>query len=240
MTRNNYLGISIIIPTFNESSTIINTIEYLKNLTDIHEIIIVDGGSTDDTLCRIGRRCRIIKSSKGRAVQMNAGARAASGKVLLFLHSDTRLPYDGPQQIKAALSNKNVVGGAFKLRFDQPGLFFGLAALGSNVRAALTGIYFGDQAIFVRRNEFFKFGCYPEVELMEDWIISRKLAKVGKAVLLKGPVITSSRRWLNNGKWHTAWLIHKIKFLYLLGVSPAHLKRLYSDQHSRSSFYKSE
>ncbi|KAF1085521.1 PGL/p-HBAD biosynthesis glycosyltransferase [Sporotomaculum syntrophicum] len=228
--KNSNPGISIIIPTYNEAGTIKTTIGHLKNLNCSPEVIVVDGGSTDSTLSLIGAGVKILQSPKGRAVQMNAGAQAAAGEILLFLHSDTRLPDDGLQQITTALANQKVAGGAFKLRFDQPGLFFYLAALGSNLRAALTGIYFGDQAIFARRRDFLRLGGYPAVELMEDWIFSRKLRLAGRTVLLKGPVITSARRWLTYGKWHTAWLLHKIKFLYLLGVSPADLKRLYSDR----------
>jgi len=229
--KNKNLRISIIIPTYNEASTIEITIEQLRSLNGIHEIIVVDGGSTDDTLSLIGEGVKLIQAPKGRAVQMNAGAQAASGEILLFLHSDTRLPGDGPQQIKAAFANQNVAGGAFKLKFDHPGLFFYLAAMGSNLRAMLTGIYFGDQTIFARRKDFLQIGGYPAVELMEDWIFSRKLRLTGKTVLLTGPVTTSARRWLTYGKWRTAWLMHKIKFLYLLGVSPYHLKRMYSDRH---------
>jgi len=228
--KNDNPGISIIIPTFNEAVTIKTTIEHLKNLSGSPEVIVVDGGSTDKTLSLIGTEVKILQSPRGRAVQMNAGAQAAAGEILLFLHSDTRLPPDGLLQIKVALANQKVTGGAFKLEFDQPGLFFYLAALGSNLRAALTGIYFGDQAIFARRREFLQLGGYPEVELLEDWIFSRKLRMAGKTVLLKGPVTTSARRWLIYGRWHTALLLHKIKFLYLLGVSPADLKRLYSDR----------
>ncbi|MDD4169233.1 MAG: TIGR04283 family arsenosugar biosynthesis glycosyltransferase [Desulfotomaculaceae bacterium] len=228
--KNNNLNISVIIPTYNEAGTIKSTIEHLKSLNDIHEIIIVDGGSTDSTLSLMSEGVKLIAAQKGRAVQMNAGAFAASGEILLFLHSDTRLPSDGPQQIKAAFSNQNVVGGAFKLKFDHPGLFFYLTALGSNLRAGLTGFYFGDQTIFARRKDFLQIEGYPEVELMEDWIFSRKLRLMGKTVLLKGPVLTSARRWLTYGKWRTTWLMHKIKFLYLLGVSPADLKRMYSDR----------
>ncbi len=231
MIKNNNPVISIIIPTYNEASTIKITIEHLKNLNGIHEIIVVDGGSADETISKIAEGVKLIQAPKGRAIQMNTGAQIASGEVLLFLHSDTRLPYDVPEQIKTALSNKNVIGGAFKLKFDHPGLFFYLAALGSNLRAALTGIYFGDQAIFARRKDFLQLGGYPAVELMEDWILSRKLKLAGKTVLLTGPVITSARRWLFYGKWRTAWLMHKIKFLYLLGVSPSHLNRMYSDRH---------
>lgn len=222
--------ISIIIPTFNEANTIGSTLQNLKALKGTKEIIVVDGGSTDGTTSLIGVGAKLIQAPRGRASQMNAGAQAASGKVLLFLHSDTILPEDIVRQLKMALSDSHVVGGAFKVKIDSPGLFFYLASLGSNLRASLTGIFFGDQAIFARRNIFLQVGGYPSIELMEDWELSLKLRRVGKTLLLPGPVTTSPRRWLIYGKWRTGWLIHKIKILYLIGVSPAKLKRMYNDR----------
>ncbi len=160
---------------------------------------------------------------------MNAGAQIASGNVLLFLHSDTRLPQNFLDQLNLALADSSLVGGAFKMKIDHPGLFFCLASVGSNIRAA-QGIYFGDQTIFIRRDAFIKIGGFPPIELMEDWEFSRKMHQVGKTMLLPGPVKTSARRWLIHGKWKTAWLMHKIKILYLLGVSPADLKKMYADR----------
>jgi GT2 family glycosyltransferase len=161
---------------------------------------------------------------------MNAGAQLAGGEVLLFLHSDTRLPNDFIQQLQLALSDSKVVGGAFKMKIDYPGLFFCLTALGSNLRAAATGVFFGDQAIFIRRDCFRQIGGFPPIDLLEDWEFSLSMKKIGKTVLLPGPVRTSARRWLIQGKWRTTWLMHKIKILYLMGTSPADLKRLYSDR----------
>ncbi len=222
--------ISIIIPTYNEAETISGTIGHLNVRQVPAEIIVVDGGSTDGTPCLLGNGIQLLQAPKGRASQMNAGAWAASGEILLFLHSDTRLPGDFALQLKTALSDQSVVGGAFKVSIDHPGLFFSLATLGSNLRASLTGIYFGDQAIFVRRDAFFKVGGFPLMEIMEDWEFSRRLRQAGKTVFLPGPVKTSARRWLLHGKWRTAWLMHKIKLLYLLGVTPDRLKRMYSDR----------
>jgi GT2 family glycosyltransferase len=161
---------------------------------------------------------------------MNTGAVLATGEVLLFLHSDTRLPHDFMQQLALALSDHGVVGGAFKIKIGHPGLFFYLTSLGSNLRAALTGIYFGDQAIFVRRDIFQQIGGFPLIALMEDWEFSLSLRRVGKTRLLPGPVTTSARRWFIHGNWRTTWLMHKIKTLYLLGAAPEDLKKLYSDR----------
>ncbi|NPV74039.1 MAG: glycosyltransferase family 2 protein [Pelotomaculum sp.] len=224
------LKISVIIPTYNEAATIGRTTGHLKNRGDVHEIIVVDGGSTDGTPALAGKGVQLLRAPRGRASQMNAGARAAAGDVLLFLHSDTSLPDDFSRQIELALSDRQVAGGAFRVKFDQPGLFFALTALGSNLRAALTGIYFGDQAIFARRRAFFEAGGYPPIDLMEDWEFSRRLRQVGKTVLLPGPVTTSARRWLIYGRWRTTWLMHKIKILYILGVSPSRLKSMYTDR----------
>jgi len=221
--------ISVIIPTYNEAKTINGTLEHLRTWENQLEIIVVDGGSTDGTVPS-SVPVKWLRAPKGRASQMNTGARQATGDILLFLHSDSRLPADAIKQIQHAMKDKSVVGGAFKVKIDQPGCFFSLASRGSNLRAALTGIYFGDQAIFTRREVFLHVNGYPEIELMEDWEFSRRLELAGKTVLLPGPVYTSPRRWLIHGKWKTAWLMHKIKLLYLLGASPQELKRMYSDK----------
>ncbi|OPX90194.1 MAG: Poly-beta-1,6-N-acetyl-D-glucosamine synthase [Pelotomaculum sp. PtaB.Bin104] len=221
-------SVSIIITAYNEAKTLPGTLDHLRQFKTITEIIVVDGGSNDGTTALAAEGFKLIQSARGRANQMNAGAAQASGELLLFLHSDTRLPGDWEQQIKK-LDTGNV-GGAFKVKFDAPGLFFALAAIGSNCRAAMTGIYFGDQAIFARRDSFNRIGGFPPLEILEDWEFSRKLRQAGKTVLLPGPVITSARRWLIYGKWRTAWLMHKIKLFYLLGVSPAELKKMYTDK----------
>lgn len=222
--------ISIIVPTYNEAKTIAGTLEHLRRWHAITEIIVADGGSNDGTADLVDDGIKLVRAPRGRASQMNAGVREALGDVLLFLHSDTRLPREFPQQINQALTDAKVVGGAFRVQFDQPGLFFYLTSLGSNLRAALTGIYFGDQAIFARREVFGQVGGFPPIDLMEDWEFSRSLGRAGKTLLLPGPVTTSSRRWVLHGKWRTAWLMHSIKLLYLLGVSPSSLKRMYADR----------
>lgn len=230
MNKYRHPSVSVIIPTYNESATIGGTIEHLRPWNNILEIIVADGGSNDGTTRLVSPEVKLINAPRGRASQMNAGARLASGEVLLFLHSDTRLPCNFPQQLNQALSDSGVVGGAFKMKIDHPGLFFYLASLGSNLRAAVTGIFFGDQAIFTRRDVFRKIGGFPPIELMEDWEFSLSMRRVGKTMLLPGPVTTSARRWLIHGKWRTAWLMHKIKTLYLLGAGPDDLKRMYSDR----------
>lgn len=221
--------ISVIIPTYNEAATIKETLEHLRPWINRTEIIIVDA-STDGTAGLVSREITLIRAPRSRASQMNAGAQIAAGEILLFLHSDTRLPNDFMQQLELALSDHQVVGGAFKMKIDYPGLFFYLTTLGSNLRATLTGVYFGDQTIFVRRDCFRQIGGFPPIDLLEDWEFSLSMKKIGKTVLLPGPVKTSARRWLLHGKWRTTCLMHKIKLLYLLGTSPTELKRMYSDR----------
>ncbi len=229
MIKTKHPLISVIIPTYNESATIEGTLEHLRPWSNLIEVIIADA-STDGTANLVSRDFLLIQAPRGRASQMNAGAQLAGGEVLLFLHSDTRLPNDFMQQLELAFSDSRVVGGAFKMKIDHPGLFFYLTTLGSNLRAAVTGVYFGDQTIFVRRDCFRQIGGFPLIDLLEDWEFSLSMKKIGKTVLLPGPVKTSARRWLIHGKWRTTWLMHKIKLLYLLGTSPADLKRLYSDR----------
>jgi rSAM/selenodomain-associated transferase 2 len=230
MEKNKRPVVSVIIPTYNEAATIAETLGHLRPWRDDLEIIVVDGGSSDGTAGLVGPEVKLVHAPRGRAGQMNAGTVPASGEVLLFLHSDTTLPPDFLPQLELALSDRTVVGGAFKMKIGHPGLFFYLTSLGSNLRAALTGIYFGDQAIFVRRDVFQQIGGFPLIELMEDWEFSLSLRRAGKTSLLRGPVTTSARRWLIHGKWRTAWLMHKIKTLYLLGASPEDLKKLYPDR----------
>lgn len=220
--------ISIIIPTYNEGKTIVHTLHHLYSLGENLEIIVVDGGSTDATV-QLASTAKVVLAPKGRASQMNAGAKHAKGDLLLFLHCDTQLPQATIKQLYQTLQDQRIVGGAFKMKLDVPGLFFDLTALGSNLRARLTGLFFGDQAIFARREVFHQIGGFPDIPLMEDWEISRRLRKAGRTVLLPGPVVTSARRWLLHGNWRTTWTMHKIKTLYLLGVSPENLRRMYLD-----------
>lgn len=177
--------ISVIIPTYNEKKTIQGTLEHLRKWEKQCEVIVSDGGSTDGTRELVFGDVKLLKVPSGRANQMNAGAEIATGEILLFLHSDTRLPPDVMEQLVRASMNKEIVGGAFKVKFDHPGLFFYLASLGSNLRAKLTGIFFGDQAIFARRSVFQQIGGFPAIELMEDWELSLTLRKLGKTILLQ-------------------------------------------------------
>jgi len=194
------------------------------------QIIVVDGGSNDGTP-EIARPDAdiVLSSQRGRARQMNAGAQVASGKVLLFLHADTLLPQGFPALLNRVLADPQVVGGRFDVRLDAPGWPFRLIETLMNVRSRLTRIATGDQAIFVQREIFLAVGGYPEVALMEDLELSKKLKRVGKIACLRERVVTSARRWQRDGVWRTIVLMWTLRLGHFLGVPPEQLKAFYAD-----------
>lgn len=133
------------------------------------------------------------------------------------------------EDIEKALDQEEVVGGAFRLRIDRPGLTFRLIEAGSNARARFLGIFFGDQGIFCRRKAFWSAGGYPAIPIMEDWELGRALQRRGRMVLLPSHITTSARRWERHGTWRTVFLMHKLKLLYAWGTPPEKLKELYDD-----------
>lgn len=223
------MRLSAIIPTLNEEDVIEKTLARAQ-AAGVDEVIVVDGGSQDAT-CEKAKEmgCQIIRSARGRALQMNAGAKVASGHVLLFLHADTLLPKTAKADIEAALFSPHMVGGRFDIRLDRSGLFYMLLAGLINLRSSLTRIATGDQAIFVRREVFEQMGGFAEIPLMEDVEFTRRLKKRGQVACLRQKVITSARRWEKNGRLKTVLLMWLLRLLYFFGVSPNYLKRLYAD-----------
>jgi rSAM/selenodomain-associated transferase 2 len=192
-------------------------------------VILVDGGSDDATIQVAARfsAVRLLASPRGRARQMNAGARAARGDILLFLHADTRLPEGGLGAVSAALDDARVVGGRFDVRFDSPRPVLRMIAFFMNLRSRASGISTGDQAIFVRREVFETMGGYPDMPLMEDIELSRRLKRRGRLAALPSRVTTSARKWEREGALRTMALMWALRFLYMVGVSPARLHRWY-------------
>lgn len=223
------MRISVIIPTLNEAPTIIQTLSWVRAAGSC-EVVVVDGGSCDGTLEAARPLADILLSSaRGRACQMNSGARVATGEVLLFLHADTMLPQNFPGLLRDALQDSTVLGGRFDIRLNAVGWSFRMIETLMNVRSRLTRIATGDQAIFVRRDAFEALGGFPELELMEDVELSRRLKHMGKVACLRSQVVTSARRWQRDGIFRTISLMWFLRLAYFLGVPPRQLKTFYAD-----------
>jgi rSAM/selenodomain-associated transferase 2 len=223
------INVSVIVPVLDEEKTIATMLDALIALAP-HEIIVVDGGSTDRTaeICQ-QFDVKVMVSARGRARQMNSGAKAASGDILLFLHADTTLPNSAFDDIRLALGDCRYVGGRFDV--ELAGQHWMLKVIGAmiNYRSRLSKVSTGDQAIFVRRFVFEQIGGYPDIPLMEDVAFCRMLRHTGEIACLKSRVMTSARRWEIDGVWRTILRMWALKLLYLAGVSPNRLKQYYAD-----------
>lgn len=228
-TRRNSIRLSVVVPVLNEESTIGRTLDDLAALHP-HEIIVIDGRSCDRTeeIAR-ARPCRFATAERGRASQMNAGARKATGDVLLFLHADTRLPCTAQRDIEDCLADGRCVGGRFDVRLDADDWALRLVGGLISVRSRMTRVSTGDQAMFVRRSVFESLGGFPELPLMEDVAFSRMLKRAGPIACLTSRVTTSARRWQKNGTLRTIFLMWTLKTFYLLGTPPHLLARLYAN-----------
>jgi rSAM/selenodomain-associated transferase 2 len=191
------------------------------------EVIVVDGGSRDRT-AEFARSLadHVIRAPRSRAAQMNAGAAIARGEVLLFLHADTRLPGDADRLVADVLARYARVWGRFDVRIAGPGPLAIVAAM-MNLRSRITGIATGDQAIFVTRAAFEAAGGFPNIPLMEDIALSRRLRHVGRPLCLRARVTTSGRRWERHGIVRTTILMWRLRLAYFFGAEPAALARRY-------------
>jgi rSAM/selenodomain-associated transferase 2 len=218
-------AISIIIPVYNEEAAIGGLLDNL-GAQGAAEVIVVDGGSLDRTAELASRRARLVRSEMGRAAQMNAGAAAASGETLLFLHADARLEEGSLNRIRRAMEDTAIVGGNFDIRYGGNDWAAG-AFTRINRWRRKWGIFYGDSGIFCRRSIFEKLGGYRLWPIMEDYDFARRLSKAGRLALLEWPIWVSDRRWRNAGLLRTLWSWFLIQGLYGLGVPPRLLARLY-------------
>jgi rSAM/selenodomain-associated transferase 2 len=222
---------SIIIPVLNEAPLINNVIDHLHSLGgDVeNEIIIVDGDPEGSTLKAISHDdVRQLKSSRGRWIQMNEGARNAKGNMLLFLHADTELPLDALRLIATAMEDKRYVAGAFDLGIKSERIVFRAIESAVSLRSRITRIPFGDQAIFVRKNYFDEIGGYRDMPIMEDVEIMERIRKRGdKIFIIPQKVHTSSRRWEQEGILRCTLRNWFLQILYLLRISPHRLSQFY-------------
>ena len=228
------MPISVIIPTLDEERIIIATLARTAAL-GFDELIVVDGGSLDQTpvLVESYRQRRqsplqLVTAPCGRARQMNEGAKASHGEILLFLHADTQLPDDAKSMIEAALVDHRTVGGWFNVQFDRPSIWGTIISKMMNWRSRLSGTATGDQALFVRRHVFEQIGGFADMPLMEDIDFSGRLTRTGATAALTATVTTSFRRWEQQGPLQTILLMWALRFLYWAGVSPHRLAQLYT------------
>jgi len=219
--------ISIIVPVLNEEKKLPDLLSHLQVFREQgHELIIVDGGSNDNSLMLAQMSAdNVIVSRKGRAIQMNSGASVARGEVLLFLHSDTFLPETALNTIEDFVQDS--FWGRFDVRLSSNKFIFRIIESLINIRSRLTSINTGDQAIFIESQLFNVVGGFPEIALMEDIAISKKLKNIIPPICLKQKVISSSRRWEKRGVIATVFLMWKLRLYYYFGVSPEKLNQLY-------------
>lgn len=225
--------ISIIIPTINEESSLASSIQTAQPGEGV-EIIVADGGSSDQTVeIAHSLQVKVVHSKTGRARQMNAGVRESRGDILLFLHADTLLPKGYDTCVRRILSAPSIAVGAFRLALDEPGISLRLIELGANLRSKYLKLPYGDQALFMSRRRFEQAGGFPEIPLMEDFSLLREMKKRGRVVLAPLEVKTSARRWIRRGIWSVTILNQCIVAAYLVGVSPERLAGWYRRQKKR-------
>lgn len=223
------MHLSIIIPVLNEETVLANHLKKLQWVRQLgHEIIVVDGGSHDKSVALSESfASRVVCSPPGRALQMNAGAKTATGDVFLFLHIDTLLPNDAIAVLEQGMSDGLSGWGRFDVQLSGRHVLFRIIERMMNLRSRVTGIATGDQAIFVSRDLFERLGGYAVIPLMEDIEICRRLKRYSKPVFFRQKVVTSSRRWEQGGIYKTVWLMWRLRLSYWMKVDPARLAKRY-------------
>ena len=230
------MRVSAVVPALDEEEFLTDCLQALAGQQQLAEVIVVDGGSSDATLQRandaLGRlqadgiSTLVIQAPRGRGPQLNAGAARASGDLLLFLHADTRLPRGGVAEA-ARVARDGCVGGAFRHAFIERDIRLWMVSTSANLRSAARRLFFGDQAIFVRRDLFIRLGGFADIPLMEDIDFSTRMRRAGRTALLSATVLTSGRRFLRGGFWRTCARMILLRTAWRLGVKPALLDRHY-------------
>lgn len=222
--------ISVIIPALDEEKALPRTLAYLLQQAGEYEVIVVDGGSRDRTreIARAHPRVALLTAARGRGSQMNAGACAARGEWLLFLHADTRLPTGALARLNALENDSACQAGGFRHRFSGKDWRLGLVSWMDNLRCRITGIIYGDQALFIRRSLFESLGGFPEGSVMEDVLFGEKLVRVTRPRLLAPPVVTDARKFIKLGVWRSLWKVALILVCHELRL-PLPAKDFFAD-----------
>lgn len=221
--------ISIIIPVYNEEECLLKNDVYYQVISQPGELIFVDGGSTDRTVSLARKLGRVITAPKNRGAQMNQGAKEAKYNVFLFLHADAFIHIESLQQIVKAIEEKKYIGGCLKQVLDDPAILYRWIAWTGNIRAKLSKIFYGDQAIFVRKDVFQELGGFPEVKIGEDVLFTKKLRRKGKVGILPFAVHCSARRWKKQGVWPTFLLNLRINTALAWNQNLDQLANAYQD-----------
>jgi rSAM/selenodomain-associated transferase 2 len=220
------MGISVIIPALDEASCIAQTIRSVR-LQGPQEIIVVDGGSTDGTPQAAGGADQVMHGPRGRASQMNAGAASANGDVLLFLHADCTLEDGALADARRALADARVAAGCFRMNVPENGIVYRAIDACASLRVRLTGLVYGDQGLFLRRDTFERIGGFPPLRLMEDVYISKRLRRCGRVVVVPRRIFVSPRRWQRVGLVRQTMRNWALTALAGAGVHPDRLSRFY-------------
>ena len=228
------MRLAVVVPVLNEAAAVESTLARLAPLrADGARVIVVDGGSSDDTAALAKPHAdQILQSARGRAQQMNAGARAAidaGAEVLLFVHADSKLPDASDRLIDNALRTSGRAWGRFDVRIDSAAPMLKIVAAMMNWRSRLTGICTGDQAIFVTRSAFDDLSGFAPIALMEDIEFSKRAKRLSSPAAISTRVVTSGRRWQRYGIWRTIVLMWRFRAAYFFGADPQRLAQQYRD-----------
>ncbi len=219
--------LSVIIPTLNEAENLPRTLKIVQAAAHV-EAIVVDGGSRDATVAvAVALGAKVLVATGGRSHQMNVGAAAAKGRILLFLHADTELPPEFDVLVQQTLLKRHVVAGAFDLKIDGANPWLRVVEGGVNVRSRWLQMPYGDQAIFLKASVFHAIGGFPSLPIMEDFVMMQTLRRRGKITIAPAAVLTSGRRWQKLGVCRTTLINQLIILGYGLGVSPERLAHWY-------------
>ena len=218
--------ISIIIPILNEAKILEKTLSQLQSEHEYHELIIVDGGSTDGSIPIAENYGKVLTSMRGRAKQLNAGAAAATGDILIFLHADIWLEPGALAAVETALAS-GYIGGGFQQKIHGKSILYRMIEIAGNIRGRYLKVFYGDGGIFLTRTDFERIGGFPEIPILEEMEFSKSLRRLGKTTLVSPCIHISARRWEIRGIVRTTVNNWVITLLYFLKVSPVKLAKLY-------------